>query len=244
MKKTLAIILLPLFAFAFQSNYAKDLNGYVKNVTCDKVLHKDTFDICYSYNNKEPLAVAYDLKGSDLKKHHYSRKHNTFYSDVSLPIKDRSYSKNYVHTGYDRGHHIPNAARNYDKRLQKATFVMSNISPQAKWLNRAYWAKAERFARIEAIRYGEVEVITGNCGSNGHISNGVNIPKYWYKMIYIPKQGKLISFLTPNTNKGMKTAKLKEYQVSAQEIQTKCGFNEAKDKNRMTSLWFTFLGLF
>ncbi|WP_292460601.1 DNA/RNA non-specific endonuclease, partial [Methanothermococcus sp.] len=123
---------------------------------------------------------------------------------------------------YDRGHNAENASLDYSKKVQKETFLMSNIAPQAKWLNRKYWAKVERFSRFLAVKYGIVNIITGNCGSIGHLKNNVNIPKWWYKIIYIPKLHKFIGFLAPNTNKGMKTAKLKEYKVPIEEIEQIC----------------------
>jgi endonuclease G len=99
---------------------------------------------------------------------------------------------------------------------------MSNIAPQAKWLNRKYWAKVERFSRFLSVKYGKVNVITGNCGSIGHLKHNVNIPKWWYKIIYIPKLNKFIGFLAPNINKGMKTAKLKKYIVPIEKIEKIC----------------------
>ena len=101
---------------------------------------------------------------------------------------------------------------------------MSNIAPQAKWLNRKYWAKAERLARYLAIKYGKVEVVTGNCGSKGHLRNNVNIPSYWFKIIYIPELNETIAFLAPNINKGMKYAKIGKYLVSIKELKQVCHF--------------------
>jgi endonuclease G len=101
---------------------------------------------------------------------------------------------------------------------------MSNISPQAKWLNRKYWAKVERFARYLAVKYGKVEVVTGSCGNKGKLKNNVGIPTYWYKIIYIPKINNYVAFLAPNTNTGMKKAKLKEYRATLEDIKKICKF--------------------
>ena len=145
--------------------------------------------------------------------HRYSREDLYFHPDYSLPRKCRSYPSDYTHSGYDRGH------------KQKQTFLMSNISPQAKWLNRKYWAKVERLARYLAVKYGKVEVVTGSCGSKGHLKNNVNIPAYWFKIIYIPYlRMPPIVFLAPNTNKGMKYARIREYQSSLKELKQVCGF--------------------
>lgn len=101
---------------------------------------------------------------------------------------------------------------------------MSNIAPQKPQLNRRYWAKVEKFTRYLAVKYKQVEVVTGACGSKGKIKNNVNIPAYWYKIIYIPKTNNYVAFLAPNTNTGMSRVKLKEYRATLEEIKKVCNF--------------------
>ena len=222
MKKLLFFI--PIFLLAFTSNYTPDLNKAFKPLACDQVLYKKAFDICYNYRYKEPNAVAYILTKQMETDKHLKRKKLSFKSDYSIPRKYRSYSSNYTHGCYDRGHHAPNGAFDYNLTIQKQTFLMSNVSPQARWLNRIYWAKVERLARYLAIKYGKVEVITGNCGSKWHLKHGVNIPAYWYKIIYVPETNATLAFLAPNTNQGMKAAKIKKYQTNLSVVEKTCGF--------------------
>jgi endonuclease G len=220
MKKLL--LLIPFILFAFTSKYLPGINI---DIHCDKLLHKKAFDICYSYKLKNPLAVVYKIDGSLIDKYNYSRKHLRFKPDYSLPRKCRSYPQDYSHTGYDRGHNAPNAVFDYDKSIQKETFLMSNISPQKPGLNRKLWAKIEKFARYEARKYGYVRIITGSCGSLGNLGKRrhyVNIPSYWYKIIFLPN-GEVISFLTPNTNKVARD-KAKKYLVPEKTIETICKF--------------------
>ena len=222
--KKITIFLIPLFLLAFSSKYTPNLNGYIKNLHCDKVLHKQAFDICYSCYKKEPKAVAYSITRDMVKAKGYIRD-LTFHTDYSLPRKCRSYSNNYTHSGYDRGHNAPNAAFSYDRVIQKQTFLISNIAPQAKWLNRKYWAKVEKLSRYLAVKYGKVQVITGNCGTKGKLRNNVNIPAYWYKIIQIDNSRmKPIAFLAPNINKGMKKANIRKYQVDILKVKKVCGF--------------------
>ena len=221
MKKLL--LLIPLFLLAFASKYTPNLNNFLQPIKCDKVLHKTAFDICYSCKDKHPLAVAYELKGELVKKK-ISRKGLSFGPDYNLPTKCRSYSKDYSRTGYDRGHLASNASFDYNRKIQKETFLMSNIAPQKPQLNRRYWAKVEKFTRYLAVKYKQVEVVTGVCGSKGKIRNNVNIPVWWYKIIYIPKTKSYVAFLTPNTNTGMSRAKLREYRATLEEIKKICNF--------------------
>lgn len=221
MKKLL--LLIPLFLLAFASKYTPNLNNFLQPIKCDKVLHKTAFDICYSCKDKHPLAVAYILKGELVKKK-ISRKGLRFRPDYNLPTKCRSYSKDYSRTGYDRGHLASNASFDYNRAIQKQTFLMSNIAPQKPNLNRRYWTKVEKFTRYLAVKYKQVEVVTGVCGNKGYIRNKVGIPAYWYKIIYISKTNNYIAFLAPNTNVGMSRAKLREYKVTLEEIRRVCNF--------------------
>ena len=104
---------------------------------------------------------------------------------------------------------------------------MSNIAPQKPKLNRRLWNKIERFVRMQARRYKDIRVITGVCGSMGHIKRGVNIPSWWYKIIFRP-DGKIISFLAPNTNKNMARARAKEFLTDVGTIEKTCGFEIKK----------------
>jgi len=206
--------------FAWTSKY---LPNYNIDIHCDKVLYKKAFDICYNYyKHKTPNMVVYKLYGNLVNKNNYSRKSLRFRPDYEIPIKYRSYSKDYSKTGYDRGHNAPNASFDYDKSIQKQTFLMSNIAPQKPNLNRRLWAKIEKFTRIQAIKNKEISVITGNCGSLGHIKNNVNIPKYWYKIIFKPNN-QVIAFISKNSN-NVGRDKAKQHLTTLKHIENVCGF--------------------
>jgi len=224
MKQTILLLLFAIVSlFAFESSFTPKINFIIKSLECDKNLHKKAFDICYSYKEKHPLAVAYVLKKELVNKNLYSRKGLRFRPDYNLPTRYRSYSKDYSRTGFDRGHNAPNADFDYNKAIQKETFLMSNITPQKPNLNRRYWVKLEKLERFLAVKYKKVEVVTGSCGHIGTVKNKVGIPKYWYKIIMLPT-GKIISFLAPNTNTGMSRAKIKKFLSNLDEIKEKCKF--------------------
>lgn len=129
-KKLIASLLLPLSLFAFQSKY---LPNYDINAHCDKILHKTAYDICYSCKLKTPIMSIYEINGKAISSGiHYSRKRLSFTPDYNLPNKCRSYRKDYSRTGFDRGHLCPNAVFNYNKKLQKETFKLSNIAPKSR----------------------------------------------------------------------------------------------------------------
>jgi endonuclease G len=102
---------------------------------------------------------------------------------------------------------------------------MSNIAPQRPQLNRRLWVKIEKFTRLQARKYGKVSVITGSCGSLGNLGrkrHNINIPKWWYKIIFLPN-GKIVSFLAPNSN-DVGRDKAKKYLVDLKQIEDTCKF--------------------
>lgn len=205
---------------AFESSYYNSKIG----IHCDKELHKKAFDICYSCKERHPIMVIYEINGDLVDAKNLSRKYISIRPDYQLPTRCRSNTKDYSHTGYDRGHNATNAAFDYEKNIQKETFLMSNITPQKPQLNRRLWAKIERFARMQAKKYDKISVITGSCGNSGYLHKKVGIPKWWYKIIVLP-DGKKIAFLVPNTNKHMSKAKAKKYLSSLATIEDKCKIN-------------------
>ena len=170
--------------------------------------------------------VVYRIDGGLMDKYNLSRKRLRFRPDYQLPVKCRSYPKDYSHTGYDRGHLAPNAVLDYSRWVQKETFLMSNIAPQRPKLNRKLWAKIERFARFQARKYGKISVITGVCGSCGTLGkkkHNVNVPKWWYKILFLP-DGKKVAFLAPNTNEAGKM-KAKAFLVPLHRVEKVCDFS-------------------
>ena len=221
MKKTAILLTIPLLLFAFHSQY---LPHYDIDIQCDRILHKKVFDICYSCKWKTPKMVVYQINRDLMDRYNLPRKHLRFRPDYQLQTKCRSYPRDYSHTGYDRGHLAPNAIFDYSRAVQKESFLMSNIAPQKPKLNRKLWAKIERFTRFQARKYGKISVITGVCGSAGTLGknkHNVNIPKWWYKILFLPN-GKTIGFLAPN--RSIENTRAKKYLTEVEKIEKKCDF--------------------
>ena len=215
------LIALAAFCFGFQSKYLPRYE--ITGVDCDEILHKTAFDVCYSCAGKIPRLAVYRIDGKKAEGRSLSRKGLRFRPDYSLPARCRSYSRDYAKTGFDRGHLVPNAAFDYDRKLQKETFLMSNAAPQKPGLNRRPWAAIERFARRIALKYGKISVITGTCGASGRVRRGVAVPKYWYKIIFPPSK-KPIAFLAENTKEsGRKRAR--EFLTLLEKIERTCGLS-------------------
>jgi len=96
-----------------------------------------------------------------------------FTSDATLPT---GYTKivtgNYTNTGFDRGHLCPSEDRDSTAADNKATFIMTNITPQSPVLNQQTWASFETYCRKLMSQGNELYIIAGGYGSGGESSNG------------------------------------------------------------------------
>ncbi|KAJ1948086.1 nuclease [Linderina macrospora] len=86
-----------------------------------------------------------------------------FSEDTSLPEPFRALLKDYVSSGYDRGHMCPAADAKVNMDALTETFLLSNIAPQVGvGFNRHYWAYLESFVRDLTKQFDDVYVVTGS----------------------------------------------------------------------------------
>jgi endonuclease G len=132
----------------------------------------------------------------------------------------------YKGSGYDRGHLCPAGDMKLSREAMSETFYMSNMSPQEPSFNRGIWKNLEATVRNWAVREGEIYVVTGGIlsGAKGKIgTNGVTVPKYYYKVVYDPAgEQKMIALILPN-QKG--TQPLQSYVVSVDKVEQLTGID-------------------
>lgn len=129
-------------------------------------------------------------------------------------------SNSYSGSGFDRGHNCPSADRTSSTGANSATFLMTNMIPQAPQNNQQPWANLENYLREQVVAGNEVYVIMGSYGTGGVGSNGaastinnghVNVPSnVWKVALIIPKgdgdvarvtaSTRVIAVNTPNIN--------------------------------------------
>lgn len=76
-------------------------------------------------------------------------------------------SNSYVGTGFDRGHNCPSADRTSSTAANSATFLMTNMIPQAPQNNQQTWNNLESYLRQQVSGGNEVYVIMGSYGKGG-----------------------------------------------------------------------------
>jgi len=200
---------------------ATNLNDYINKANCDQIIDKQVFTICYDYKLKGAKYVAYALDGSLVNKKNI-KKRNSFYTETNLPKRYRSHTKDYTHTGYDRGHLANDASFDYNKKVVRKTYTMANIIPQAPVVNRKTWIKAEKLERKIAYKLGSVNILNGVIYSSNPKRIGKNqiaVPDAFWKMIYYDEKGYKKCFLYKNDlNAVAKGDKLKSHLVDCERL--------------------------
>jgi endonuclease G len=125
--------------------------------------------------------------------------------------------KDYVKSGYDRGHLAPAADMKIDDVSMSESFYMTNMSPQTPSFNRGGWKKIEALVRTWA-KDEDVYVTVGGILTKDlkKIGEGVSVPEYFYKIIFNPKNNKVIAFYTPNSKL---VNSIETYVVAVDEIE-------------------------
>jgi endonuclease G len=168
-----------------------------------------------------------------------------FTQDGTLPSGYyRASTSNYTNTGFDRGHMTPSADRNKTSTDNAATFIMTNIMPQAPKLNQQPWAYLEDYCRTLINAGNELYIISGGYGVGGSGSNGgttntiangsITVPnRYWKVIVVLPNGSNDASRVTTATrviavdmpnNQSVSTS-WGSYRTSVDAIEAATGYN-------------------
>jgi len=168
-------VLMPIcFLLFFASNSFAQLHY-------DTIVNGGIYKSYFNYKLKQPVAVTYTLyKGGGTAK-----RDNDHFTGTRLTLHD----KDYVHSGYDRGHLVPAEDFAYNDSLQKLTFSYYNCVPQNPKLNRGKWKKYETKVR-KLSQKDTLFVICINQYKYTYIDR-FNVPEVCYKFVY-NRSGKLL----------------------------------------------------
>lgn len=198
-----------------------------------------------SYNSTKgtPNWVSWHLDASNITK--VSDRLNNFAGFTGLPTAAFVVQSNsYTGSGFDRGHNIPSADRTSSVDANSATFLMSNMIPQAPNNNQKAWADLENYLRARVLEGNEVYIVMGSYGTGGvgsggsltnTIANGkVNVPSnVWKVAIILPAGDNDISRVTANTrviavntpNNNNIDLDWKKYRVKVRDIEKLTGYD-------------------
>jgi endonuclease G len=182
------------------------------------LLTKAQYAMSYNRDQGKPNWVSWHLSSAWLGS---TPRQDNFAADNTLPNGwYRVSSSSYSGSGFDRGHNCPSADRTSSVEDNSATFLMSNMMPQAPTSNQQTWAGLENYCRTLVGAGNELYIICGSYGKGGSGSNGsattidegrVTVPAYCWKVVVVLPVGtgdggrvtattRVIAINTPNTN--------------------------------------------
>ncbi|MES2061754.1 MAG: DNA/RNA non-specific endonuclease [Bacteroidota bacterium] len=196
----------------------------------------------YSSSRGTPNWVSWHLDATNTT--NASPRRDDFAGFIGLPntfyhVESNSYSG----SGFDRGHNCPSADRTSSADANSATFLMTNMIPQAPQNNQQTWNNLEGYLRTQVDGGNEVYIIMGSYGIGGTGSKGavtkinndkVTVPSNVWKVAVIVPKGdndvsrvsastRVIAVNTPNIN--TTNSDWKQYRVTVRDIETATGYN-------------------
>jgi len=191
--------------------------------TTGQIVKHTYYTLSYCEKDEQPEWVYYELtsemvKGRQPRSDDYRPDFQI--STISAQLED------YRGSGFDRGHLCPAGDMKLNLTSMSESFYLSNMSPQEKDFNAGIWNTLEDLVRKWATNTGRIYVVTAGVltSNKGKIgSNGVSIPKYFYKIIYDPRgQGRMIAFLIPNEDS---EKPLQNYIVTVDSLENLTGID-------------------
>ncbi|PTX15023.1 endonuclease G [Pontibacter mucosus] len=158
------------------------------------LITRPQYALSYSRDRGTPNWVSWHVSQDWLGA---SDRQNDFRADAALPEGwYRVTASSYRGSGFDRGHNAPSADRTRTAEDNSATFLMTNMIPQAPSSNQGPWADLEDYTRRLVSEGMEVYVVmgsygkggTGSAGTAGTIDNGrVTVPaRIWKVLVVLP----------------------------------------------------------
>ncbi|MDT7543531.1 MAG: endonuclease mitochondrial [Acidobacteriota bacterium] len=208
------------------------------------LLDKPQYAVGYSRDLGRPNWVSWHLSSTWLGS---AARQNDFRADTTLPAGwYQVQGTDYSGSGFDRGHHTPSADRTSTVADNSATFLMTNMMPQAPDNNQGPWEQLESYCRTLISQGNELYIIAGGTGSGGTGSNGgvtttlasghVAVPAQTWKVIIVIPEGsgddaarvttstRTIAVIMPNAQ-GIRTNAWQNYRVSVDQVEALTGFD-------------------
>ncbi len=205
------------------------------------LMEKPQFALSYNRDKGIPNWVSWRVDASWFGS---APRQNDFRADNTLPAGWYQVgSSSYSGSGFDRGHNCPSADRTNSVANNSATFVMTNMIPQAPDNNQGPWVRLEDYMRTLVNQGNECYVIMGQYGVGGTGSNGyatsidggrVTVPARTWKVIVVLPVGsgddaarvttatRVIAVDMPNTQ-GIRNHNWGSYRTTVDAIEQAAG---------------------
>jgi DNA/RNA endonuclease G (NUC1) len=174
-----------------------------------------------------------------------------FRSDDTLPAGFKHVSNGYNFATYmfDRGHMCPSADRTSSISDNSATFLMTNMVPQASGNNQGPWASMENYIRAQlAGATNEIYIVSGPTGVGGNSTTGhwnsivdtggnsVTVPAFTWKVVMVlpnaagddvarvSSSTRTFAVIMPN-NDNIRPDQWQKYLATVRQVETLSGYN-------------------
>jgi len=135
-------------------------------------------------------------------------------------------NRDYIGSGYDRGHNMPAEDNRCSGRGMAESFYFSNVSPQHPILNRGIWKELEEHLRKQALQDDSLRISSGSFGEITRIKS-LTVPAYWWKVIYTKKNKLTVAYLFRN-DASTAIGRLEDFRISIPELEQKTGLKFAR----------------
>ena len=178
----------------------------------DQILFNRNYVVGYSYYFRQ-AKWALEIVDPDKKDMETVDRLDNFRPDYRVPQRFRADLADYKGSGFDRGHLVASANLNDEYIDNSETFLLSNMSPQKKELNRQKWRELESEVRRLDRKKNVLEtyVITGPIfdymtpirliGKEDKYGKKIPVPSHFFKCVLTEEKNgrlKMWAFEFPN----------------------------------------------
>jgi endonuclease G len=207
------------------------------------LLDKPQYAVSYNRDLGRPNWVSWHLSSNWIGS---TARQNDFRNDTTLPAGwYQVLGTDYSGSGFDRGHNCPSGDRTNTVADNSATFLMTNMLPQAPDNNQGPWEAMESYCRTLVSSGNELYIVAGGSGSGGTGSNGaattiagghVGVPSQtWKVIIVLPNASgndvgrvttstRTIAVIMPN-QQGIRANDWHSYRVSVDQVESLTGYD-------------------
>jgi len=205
------------------------------------LIRKDYYAVSYSRDRGTPNWVSWHLFSNDIGS---TPRQDDFREDITLPAGWYQVTNaSYTSSGFDRGHNCPSGDRTSTVAANSATFLMTNMIPQAQYNNQIVWTGMEDSLRRLVTQGNELYIIMGSYGMGGTGNGGykttidggrITVPSNIWKIAIVIANGnndsarvttntRVIAVDVPNTNTLFSS--WKNYRTSVDAIEAATGYD-------------------
>lgn len=201
-----------------------------------EISKKNSYVVLYNNQTKNP-AWVYEILNRNILANNYEKRRSVFKEDDSINVKFRTpESKKKYGKELDQGHHAAAAKHRWSEGAYNDTYVLTNMSPQHRELNRGIWKSLEDRCRKKALKTNEicnVHVYTGPLYSPRnddpeHVKYKIigqkAVPTHFFKVVIVEKEdGTVLELKCYKIPNEPPSSDLSTYQVPIDDIERDSG---------------------